>query len=79
MNSMIIQVLLALIQKVTARLCASSEAMWRVRQAMKIETNNVGMIITIPRMVQPMHQLRSLMIQKTMCRFSILRYLAGIE
>ena len=79
MNSMIIQVQLAQIQNVTARLCASSEAMPRVLQAMKMDTNKVGTIIPMPIMVQPIHQLRSLMIQKTMCRFSILRYLAGIE
>lgn len=70
---MIIQEELAMIQNATAKLCANSERIFRVRQDIKKATDKVGMIMAIANDFQVMHQLRSLMIQNTICKFSILR------
>ena len=78
-NSIIIQVELAEIQKATARLCDSSEWIWRVRQEINMATSNVGTIIAIPSTFHPIHQLISFIIQKTIWRFSIILKRLGIE
>ena len=77
-NSEIIQYELAVIQKVIARLCASSDLISRVRQAITMEIISVGKIIAMPRLFQIRHQLTSFKSQKMICMFSILRYRAGI-
>ncbi|AMR25751.1 hypothetical protein A0257_00710 [Hymenobacter psoromatis] len=77
-NSLSIQYELAEIQKTMARLWASSDLRWRVRQAVMSAMPRVGAIIKIPRVFQTMHQLMSLTSQNRMCVFSICRYLAGM-
>mgnify|MGYP003286337411 CR=1 FL=1 len=77
-NSEIIQYELAVIHKVMARLCASSDLNCRVRQAIMMEMASVGKIMAMPSVFQIRHQLTSLRSQKIMCMFSILRYRAGM-
>ena len=77
-NSAIIHMELALIHKAMAILWVSSATICRVRQAIKIAMANVGKIIAMPSALKIIHQQISFTNQNKMCKFSILRNLAGI-
>ena len=77
-NSAIIHMELALIHKVMATLWVSSAMICLVRQAIKIAMERVGTIMAIPSVLNTRHQQISFASQNRICKFSILRNLAGI-